>query len=1181
MKKKSILVAALLSQGLFTFADVNFKMDQLTIAAGETRTVNVKLELTDKSQITTYQLDVQLPAGLHFTSTDAVTTNADYGWTLIRSFSTDQQGKFYAYARKNNGIITPENIAEKLQDGLAFSFDVTADNTFNPDDDAEINILNPKATDGTAPAPYKVEGDITAENGQIDGIYRLFGKNNKVTINGQKTEDQVVLTPKHSLTITVELSNPKVDDIPFTPFNESLNGGDPNIRGLQGEIHLPKGIKIKGEGQVINDPTTNEEIYLGMPEPDGTEGGTMVTFTIFASNAPLRDCIKYGIDLFQFDIEGNDVEGNDGDEFNSREAVITIDNIVASKFQDNKSRRYVLDDVITIKVDNPNQVAKEDVWDDAVKDYRDQLAEIIAAIEKDNSNVDQYVGITDAEADAAAAIDAYEAAIKEQYEAGVLHEKTAADFQAQSDVADKLLFETIPDQVKEAIALAADNNKLAQDAIDGKNPLIPEVPANIAKDDTPAAEGEPGTIEKAKNAWTAAMQALKEAQEKAAEEGKQADADIYKDEIEAMQAAVDGIQKAIDEVQKKAEANNKAAEDSKKEFALPANVAADDTPAEGEELGTYNKALKALDDAVAKAAEEGTQAKDGIYNDAIQALKEAQEAVIAKAEANNALLDAAVEAANEFAESVAADEKNGWVSAQEAVAEAQNEFDKATEALVAAKTAAEEAGTQAKDDIYKEEIDRVEAATEALQSALAAAADVAAANMAEANAELEADTEKGERYDDIKQSNGIPALEEALADAKLKLQEAIDQVKADGKLGDTPNPLAEAIEAAKAAREAVNKAIADATDIANEIDDIIGAGMKDLYEKDITGGEGELAKAKVVDPTTVEQIEGRLPTTWFDYAALLLKLGSLVYGDNGLQNQVEVQKGNFLAGEMSLDELRTYIDETLPQKELEVLANAEVIITDYLKTVQRGDVGGDGRWTTNDYALLRKVILSEEYPAADGADSEERYAFARYDINQDGTINVGDAQAALNYTFYGSIYGPNAESRGMNNGAEQMTATMNGNVIAVALNNSRQYSALQLDVVLSEGMTVTGAKVAGRTAGYSVATGELKNGATRVLLTANEAGQAFEGNDGAVLYIEVEGMGNVDFQNIYVADVNAATTQFNLNSVAGGATAIEGVDAAAQGQEVYSLGGRMLNALKKGVNIIRRADGSTQKVIKK
>ena len=130
-------------------------------------------------------------------------------------------------------------------------------------------------------------------------------------------------------------------------------------------------------------------------------------------------------------------------------------------------------------------------------------------------------------------------------------------------------------------------------------------------------------------------------------------------------------------------------------------------------------------------------------------------------------------------------------------------------------------------------------------------------------------------------------------------------------------------------------------------------------------------------------------------------------------------------------------------------------------------------------------------------------------------------------------------------------------------------------------MSVAGAKVAGRTAGYSVATGELANGATRILLTANEAGQAFEGSEGSVLFIEVAGMGQVEFENIILADLNASTAKFSLNGVSGGTTGIAGVNGLNGDEQVYSLGGRMMNALKKGVNIIRRADGSTQKVIKK
>ena len=35
------------------------------------------------------------------------------------------------------------------------------------------------------------------------------------------------------------------------------------------------------------------------------------------------------------------------------------------------------------------------------------------------------------------------------------------------------------------------------------------------------------------------------------------------------------------------------------------------------------------------------------------------------------------------------------------------------------------------------------------------------------------------------------------------------------------------------------------------------------------------------------------------------------------------------------------------------------------------------------------------------------------------------------------------------------------------------------------------------------------------------------------------------------------------------------------GQKIYDLGGRLMNGVKKGINIIRNADGSTKKVINK
>jgi len=132
-------------------------------------------------------------------------------------------------------------------------------------------------------------------------------------------------------------------------------------------------------------------------------------------------------------------------------------------------------------------------------------------------------------------------------------------------------------------------------------------------------------------------------------------------------------------------------------------------------------------------------------------------------------------------------------------------------------------------------------------------------------------------------------------------------------------------------------------------------------------------------------------------------------------------------------------------------------------------------------------------------------------------------------------------------------------------------------------MTIESQSVADRNDGFSIAASQLKNGATRIVVTANEAGKAFAGNEGDVLYIDVNGQGTVSFENIVFADVNAGTKQFQLASVTGGiATGI----AAAKSENgmmetIYNMGGRLMNGLKKGINIIRRADGTTEKVIKK
>ena len=1259
MKKKSILVGALLAQSMFTFADVNFTLSDLKIAAGETKTVTVGLDITDATKLSNYEMVIELPEGLHFKDFDSMETpetimgTTDYDWTLSRSAQGTYTYFGRTYVNKVKFIaFTMNQIADRLSKesgvDVAFTFDVVADQNYNDKVVAPIVMHDVKAADFANGAPdYKIDGEAEGDKlGKVNGgeaetkgtvtrLYKLDSHWNYIMVNGSQTPDAIDLTPTHEQTITINLYNYA------------------SIRGLQGVIRIPSFLTFSDKGNIVLPRTKNELLSMGTPVLKGDYWER--TFLITTSEAKFRDMNEYGTALLQFKVKGNNVEGENA--YNkAHSGEITFDTFKATL--NGSYNTVTMDDVITLTVNNPNQVAKDTYWDPMLENFQKQLDDQIALINSEYSNFRNFPNITNQEEIAQKAIDALKEAVQEAYELGKLVKADKAedvntedelddsyDFTKLINDADKQINDILNKEIEKGKEAAAANNKMVEDALTGVNPEVPTPPTEIKADDSV----EPiHTIHAAKMVYEDAIGALKDFQEQAAVAGTQANEKVYEEKLKAVFDAVDNLKLAIETVQKKADANNKKLENAinlpePDGFALPAYVSKDNGKLG--ETGSWTEAKEALLQVQKDAAEKsGTQAKDGVYDEAIANLGEALEKVKKDAAANNALVDAATKSyeeydyANDNIAGVAIDyeleeddpvEVYASVMANEEVKKAIEDYDAAYQALLdkqAAAGASEDevedeelkkiAGTQAKDGIYAAELENFYDKQNQLKETIKEKIQDASANQAEVEDHLALGYTSGRG--DIFDTQEVAAAMEAWENAKEELEKALENSKENGLLADDqykdengePKLLDELIKNVDKMRKALQDAIDAANDIANEIDNIITAGMDKLNDEiQGRGGEllSELEKAKVVDPATVKQEEGKLPTTASQYAGLLGELRDLIFAYNpftkegGLQSKVMAEKAKYLEGKIDIDQLRDYLDDNLVVDKDQIIAlkkEAIKIIVDYLKTVQRGDVGGDGRWTTNDYARLRKVILSEEYPTAprddkgeldvekiefDDAnpDTEELYEFYRMDINQDGTINVGDAQGALNYTFYGSMLGPVAEARTAENSAETMSATMNGNVIAVALNNSRQYSAMQLDVVLAEGMTVTGAKVAGRTADFSVATGELKNGATRILLTADEAGKAFEGSEGAVLFIEVAGQGQVEFQNIILADLTTATAEFALNGVSGGTTGINSANAKNGVEEVYSLGGRVMNALKKGVNIIRRADGSTQKVLKK
>jgi len=137
--------------------------------------------------------------------------------------------------------------------------------------------------------------------------------------------------------------------------------------------------------------------------------------------------------------------------------------------------------------------------------------------------------------------------------------------------------------------------------------------------------------------------------------------------------------------------------------------------------------------------------------------------------------------------------------------------------------------------------------------------------------------------------------------------------------------------------------------------------------------------------------------------------------------------------------------------------------------------------------------------------------------------------------------------------------------------------------LLPEGMTIVDMTLGDRAANsHKLMSRKQADGSMRVL-TSSIKGETFSGNEGAVLYIDVKTgdeymNGSVELTNILFSDTNANTRTFKIGSEATGIDTLSTFESLKQ--QVYSLGGKMMNGLKKGVNIIRNADGSTKKVVK-
>lgn len=219
------------------------------------------------------------------------------------------------------------------------------------------------------------------------------------------------------------------------------------------------------------------------------------------------------------------------------------------------------------------------------------------------------------------------------------------------------------------------------------------------------------------------------------------------------------------------------------------------------------------------------------------------------------------------------------------------------------------------------------------------------------------------------------------------------------------------------------------------------------------------------------------------------------------------------------------------------------------------------------------------------------------DINPVSKIKIYDVVGARytdRYTCTGGSYELIDENYKVDVSIEDFAIAPEGKVnTALNITNDKDMSDINLDIVLPEGLTLDteSVKAAERLGtGYDVFVWTLPNNVYRFLVTHN-SGSQFSGNGplftfdvtadetfAADAVIEIKAIDGCDLDEIPYYGADATTNvKFDTSS---GITSVEGADGTGA-KAIYNVNGVRTDRLTKGVNIIRRADGSTIKVIKK
>ena len=218
--------------------------------------------------------------------------------------------------------------------------------------------------------------------------------------------------------------------------------------------------------------------------------------------------------------------------------------------------------------------------------------------------------------------------------------------------------------------------------------------------------------------------------------------------------------------------------------------------------------------------------------------------------------------------------------------------------------------------------------------------------------------------------------------------------------------------------------------------------------------------------------------------------------------------------------LRNTILTSIDEEELYAIdALSNVSVTNIIK----GDVNNDGIVTVSDVVTAARYILNY---------NPEPFVFEAADMNGDSKITITDVVKIANLVLDQDY--PEPETMRMmapSMAGDGMSGVAHGKTVIINLDNAMEYTALQMDLTLPEGMTASDFALTDRAADLGLVLKDRSNGKIRVLAYTPDL-KTIKGNEGAVLTFNVAGtMGDIMVDHIEMVNLEGKAVRLGAFTI--------------------------------------------------